>query len=204
MRRSFTAPAKSNPLPPYASRMPCFTAYTHARCFTASMTYACCAVLCFCWLVQVHEWVCFACAWVKVCFVLRQLRANASGEHPRRILHPSLVYHPLLTTCINLFLSFLFFSLVCLCCADIFCGMFAFRSSINPSLRCGVFSCAYQKTAQLSHVNMQTYYVYLFHSHSYLGTVRAESLEKAQAILDRSLIVPCIVTDEAPLDLSSF
>ena len=52
--------------------------------------------------------------------------------------------------------------------------------------------------------HMQTYYVYTFHSHSYLGTVRAESLAQAQAILDRDLIMPCIVTETAPLDLSNF
>ena len=51
---------------------------------------------------------------------------------------------------------------------------------------------------------MKTYYVYTFHSHSYLGTVRADSLAEAQAILDRDLIIPCSVTETAPLDLSNF
>lgn len=51
---------------------------------------------------------------------------------------------------------------------------------------------------------MKTYYVYIAHSGSYLGTVKAASLSEAQAILDRDLIIPCVVTETAPLDLSNF
>lgn len=58
----------------------------------------------------------------------------------------------------------------------------------------------YANFAQFASV-MSTYYVYTAHSRSYLGTIRAESLAQAQAIIDRDLIMDCIVLETAPASI---
>ena len=105
MRRSFTAPASLDPLPPSCfpdALLHCIHPHSMLHCFNY-LRILCCACLCKC----VNECALLVLEWRRALFC-----GSQEPTHPAIPSHPSLVSRPLVTLHINLFHSFLHFPLV--------------------------------------------------------------------------------------------